>query len=64
MAIDIRLWDREEERFLDWLERAQYFINCYTNKVYKFGKRTYYGGDPFTNVSDRYEIRIKPEEES
>jgi len=62
MAIDIRLWDREEERYLDPLERARFFINCCTSRVYKYDKRTYYGGNPFTNVSDRYEIRIMPKE--
>lgn len=59
MAINIGLWDREEGRYLEWLERASFFINCHTNDVYKFDKRTYYCGGPFTNVSDRYEIRPK-----
>lgn len=58
-AIDIRLWDREEERYLDCLEQSRYFINCFTSRVYRFDKRTYYGGNPFTNVSERYEIRTK-----
>lgn len=62
MAIDIRLWDREEERYLDWLERAQFFINCCTSRVYKYNKYVYYGGNSLTNVSDRYEIRIMPKE--
>lgn len=57
--IDIRLWDRKEERYLDLLERSRCFINCATNKVYRFDKRTYYGGNPFTDVTDRYEIRQK-----
>ena len=62
MAMDIRLWDREEGRYLEWLERALFYINCSTNKVYKFNKRTYYGGNSFTDVSDRYEIRTREEE--
>ena len=57
--IDFKLWDRKEERYLDCLERSRYFINCATNKVYRFDKRTYYGGSPFTDVTDRYEIRQK-----
>lgn len=59
MAIDIRLWDKEEERYLEWLERATYFVNCSTNKVYKYDRFTYYGGNAFTDVSDRYEVRTK-----
>lgn len=54
-----KLWDKEEGRYLDWLEAAAYYVNCSTGRVYKFNKCTYYCGDPFTDMSDRYEVRME-----
>lgn len=56
MVMDIRLWDKGEERYLEWMERAFFFVNCSTNRIYKFNRTG--EGRPLINVSDRYEIRI------